>query len=268
MSASEKICFIGWGAIARRAAALLQERAAHVDIVAVAVRDAARPRDDLPAGARLISDPSEFAATGARLAIEAAGRASVLPWGRAVLAAGADFAVSSTSAFTDDAILEDLVTRADQRGAHLLIPPGALGGLDALAAASRLSLGQVEHRIIKPPRAWIGTKAETLCDLMALTAPTVFFEASARQAADAFPQNANAAVITSLAGIGLDRTRIALVADPGAQLNTHEIRAEGDFGRLEMRIENRPLATNPKSSEMTALNVVRMIENRIATLPL
>ncbi len=94
---------------------------------------------------------------------------------------------------------------------------------------------------------------------------TVFFTDTARNAADAFPQNANAAVITSLAGIGLDRTRVTLVADPAARLNMHEIIAEGDFGRMHLRFENGPLATNPKSSEMTALNLVRSIENRVAT---
>lgn len=268
MSGSEAICFIGWGAIARRTAQLLIERRAPVHIVAVAVQDASRPRADLPDGARLIGDPDAFAATGASLAVEAAGRASVLPWGRAVLAAGADYAVSSTSAFTGDAVLAELRGLAQAQGARLIVPPGALGGLDALAAAGRLGLSRVEHRIVKPPLAWLGTRAEVLCDLSGLTSATVFFEASAREAADAFPQNANAAVITSLAGIGLDRTRIALVADPAARLNIHEISAEGDFGRLEMRIENRPLATNPKSSEMTALNLVRMIENRVSSLPL
>ena len=87
-----------------------------------------------------------------------------------------------------------------------------------------------------------------------------------RSVANAFPQNANVAVISALAGIGLERTTIALVADPGARMNRHSIVAEGDFGRMAIRLDNRPLATNPKSSEMTALSLVRMIEARLGGL--
>lgn len=266
MSASEDICLIGWGAIGARMAALLAERRSHVRIVAVAVRDARRARRDLPKEAALISDPAELKGVKATIAVEVAGRESVLPWGRVVLEAGMDFAVSSTSAFVDDRALAELTKLAETRGARLLVPPGALGGVDALAAAARLGLASVEHRIVKPAQAWAGTRAEELCDLEALIEPTVFFSDTARAVADAFPQNANVAVITSLAGIGLDQTRVSLVADPTALLNTHEISAEGDFGRMEIRLENRPLATNPKSSEMTALNLVRLIENRVLPL--
>jgi aspartate dehydrogenase len=265
MSVSETIALVGWGAIGKRVAGLLAERNSAVRIGAVAVRDRAAFRDGLPAGAVLIENPAELATTGASLVVEAAGRPSVLPWGEAALSAGMDFAVSSTSAFVDDALFQRLKDAAAASGAKLIIPPGALGGIDALSAASRLSIENVEHRIIKPAKAWAGTQAAQLVRLDEISEATVFFTDTARKAADAFPQNANVAVITSLAGIGLDRTRVTLVADPAARLNTHEIIAEGDFGRMHLRFENGPLATNPKSSEMTARNLVRAIENRVAT---
>lgn len=113
--------------------------------------------------------------------------------------------------------------------------------------------------------AW-NAPAETLCDLDGLTKPFILFKRSAREAAALFPQNANVAVITSLAGIGIDRTRIVLIADPNAALNSHGIQAEGDFGTLEIRVRNRPLKGDPKSSEMAALNIVRLMENRFASL--
>jgi len=268
MSKAEAICLVGWGAIGRRVASLLARRGSPARIVAVAVRDTGRERQGLPDGALLIRDPAELEATGASLVVEAAGRSSVLDWGLAALAAGMDFAVSSTSAFVDGTIVSALVAQAEESGRQILVPSGALGGIDALAAASRLGLERVEHRITKPAAAWLGTRAETLCDLARLLQPLAFFEGSAREAADAFPQNANVAVITSMAGIGLERTHITLVADPSAHLNVHEIRAQGDFGTLEIRLQNRPLAANPKSSEMTALNIVRLIENRTAPLVL
>lgn len=265
MSASEKIVLIGWGAIGKRVAELLAERKSEAKIVAVAVRNRAVVREGLPAEAILIEEPAELSSIDASLVVEAAGRASVLPWGEAALSAGMDFVVSSTSAFVDDAIFQRLNEIAAQNGVQVIIPPGALGGVDALSAASWLSIKSVEHRIIKPAKAWAGTLASQLIKLDEINEATVFFTGNARDAADAFPQNANVAVITSLAGIGLDRTRVTLIADPTAQLNTHEIVAEGAFGNMHLRFENSPLMTNPKSSEMTALNLARMIENRVAT---
>jgi len=263
MSGSElRLVLVGWGAIGSRVAALLAARAAPVRIVAVAVRDAAEPRDGLPLDARLISAPVELDGLDADLMVEAAGRGSVGPWGRAALSRGWDVAISSTSALTDAYLLAELRGLAEANAAQLLIPPGALGGIDALSAASRLGLAKVRHEIVKPALAWAGTGAERSCDLAALSEPVTFFEGTARAAADAFPQNANVAVISAMAGIGLDRTIVALTADPTARLNRHSITAEGDFGAMTITLENRPLATNPKSSEMTALSLVRMIENR------
>ncbi|MGH8009076.1 MAG: aspartate dehydrogenase, partial [Candidatus Binatia bacterium] len=106
MSVSETIALVGWGAIGKRVAGLLAERNSAVRIGAVAVRDRAAFRDGLPAGAVLIENPAELATTGASLVVEAAGRPSVLPWGEAALSAGMDFAVSSTSAFVDDALFQ------------------------------------------------------------------------------------------------------------------------------------------------------------------
>ncbi|WP_022703221.1 aspartate dehydrogenase [Pseudorhodobacter ferrugineus] len=267
MSGSDlRLVLVGWGAIATRVSALLAQHGTPVRIVAVGLRNAYAHRDGLPKGTRLISDPAELGTIDADLLIEAAGRDSVSPWARAGLARGWDVAISSTSALTDAALLVDLTQRARQARSQILIPPGALGGIDALSAASRLGLQSVRHEVVKPARAWAGTQAESLCDLSALTAPFTFFEGSARAAAAAYPQNANVAVISALAGIGLDRTTVALTADPCAKLNSHRITAIGDFGTLTLLLENSPLATNPKSSEMTALSLVRMIENRAGTL--
>jgi aspartate dehydrogenase len=263
MSGSDpRVVLVGWGAIGTRVAALLAERGAPVRIVAVGVRNAEAPRDGIPADAHVISSPAELAGIEADLLIEAAGRGSVAPWARAGLALGWDVAISSTSALTDAALLAELTDLARANHAQIIIPPGALGGIDALSAAARLDLQSVRHEVVKPAGAWAGTKAETLCNLGTLTAPFTFFEGSARDAADAYPQNANVAVISALAGIGLDRTTVALTADPNATLNSHRITAKGDFGTLTLALENRPLATNPKSSEMTALSLLRMIENR------
>ena len=261
-----RLALIGWGAINRRVAELLAERSSgDITIAAVAVRNPAAA-GDIPAGAKLITEPDELAGLDLDLVVEAAGREAVGIWGKAALVHAPAFAVASTSAFCDDALLARLIAAAESRGSQLLIPPGALAGIDGIAAASLLPLDEVLHRIVKPPAAWRGTSAEGLLGLDGITEATAFFSGTAREAASRFPQNANVAVISALAGIGLDRTRVELVADPAAGGNGHQLSARGAFGKLDIAIENRPLATNPKSSEMTALGLVRLIENRVRTL--
>jgi aspartate dehydrogenase len=256
---------IGWGAIARRTVELLRENLA-IEIVAIAVRDGAKPRQDLPAGCRVLSSPGDLVGLDIGLLVEAAGRAAVPVWAEAGLRHCGCVAISSTSALCDDALLSRLLHVAQETGAQLVVPSGALGDIGALVAASTLPLDQVSHSIIKSPKAWRGSPAEELVDLAAVKDAVVFFTGTAREAAAQFPQNANVAVISALAGLGLDRTRMALIADPHISRNCHHVVATGAFGRLELRIDNEPLDGNPKSSEMAALSLVRLIRNKTGHL--
>ena len=92
------------------------------------------------------------------------------------------------------------------------------------------------------------------------------FSGTPDEAASRFPENANAALTTALAGTGPQTTRVTLIADPNAKVNRHEIRAEGRFGELSVVLRNKPLEENPKSSALTALNLARCIENRLNPL--
>lgn len=261
-----RIALVGWGAINRRVAELLGERRReNVAIVGIGERDAALVTA-APANAQILTAPEQLAGLDLDLVLEAAGRGAVAAWGEWSLRSARMFVVASTSAFCDNALLEKLLRIADEHGSQIVVPPGALAGIDALSAASLLPLAEVTHRIVKPPAAWRNTPAETLTQLDRLDGATTFFSGTAREAAAQFPQNANVAVITALAGVGLDRTRVELSADPEARSNVHLLSASGDFGTFNIRIENRPLATNPKSSEMAALGLVRIIENRVKSL--
>lgn len=255
-----RVALVGYGAINKRVAHLLIERNSEVDVVAVATRSG---RDaSLPKGAVPLASVKELAAVEADIVIEAAGREAVVDWGEAALDCGASFAVSSASAFVDDALFWRLRDLASSRGAQILISPGAVGGIDALAAAGRLGLNRLTHTIAKPPSAWKGTPAflEEVPD-----GGTVFFSGSAREVARRFPANANVVVVTALAsGLGLDHARVELASDPALTRNRHTIDAEGIFGRLWVNIENRPLAANPRSSELAAYALVRLVENAIA----
>lgn len=255
-----RVALIGWGAIARTVARLIEPDP--ISIVAVAVRDVSRAWTELPPDATVLFDPRHLAAQRPDIVVEAASQEAVAPWGRAALEVGADYVVSSVSAFADADTLESLRADARRSGAQVRISPGALAGVDALAAARVSGLDAVEHRIVKPPHAWAGTPAEELCDLGQLDECTVFYRATAAEVARRFPKNANAAMTTALAGVGPDATTITLVADPSAATNRHELAARGEFGRLDVTIDNAPLPDNPKTSAMAALSLVRALRNR------
>jgi aspartate dehydrogenase len=263
MTKNKSVVFIGWGAINAHVGALLEKRKAAIDVVGIATMDTPAARAAIPQAIRFLGSPAELAALKPDLVVEAAGRAAIETWAEAALAASPAMIIASTSAFCDDALLPRLAAAAERHGSRILIPSGAIGAVDALASAAVLGLDEVTHQIVKPPVAWKGTPAEKLLDLGALSERTVFFSGTAREAAGQYPQNANATVVTSLAGIGLDRTRVELVADPTFRSNGHRIVARGGFGRLDITLENNPLPTNPKSSELTALSLVRLIEHQV-----
>ena len=274
-----RLVLVGWGAIGQTVAELLASTSpevfgpgarhrdrTRVEIVGVGVRDASIALPGVPESARVLTDPSELRALAPHVVAEAAGRASVGPWGRAALGLGVDFIVSSVSAFADPVLLDELRALAVDHGGRVEIQPGALAGVDALSAARFMGLDRVEHRIVKPPAAWRGSPAEELCDLQHLTEATEFSRATAAETAASFPQNANVAMTSALAGVGPDRTEVVLVADPAATTNRHEITASGGFGTLDVAIANNPLPTNPKSSAMAALALARAITNRASAI--
>jgi aspartate dehydrogenase len=119
---------------------------------------------------------------------------------------------------------------------------------------------------VKPPLAWRGSPAEKSCDLDRLTTRTTLFAGTAREAALAFPENANVAATIALAGLGLDATRVELVADPAARRNLHEIDAEGETGELHLEIRGLASVRNPKTSALTALSVARALVNEAAAI--
>ena len=197
---------------------------------------------------------------------ECASHVAVHDYGEAILKAGCDLVVISIGSLSDEGLYGRLVAAAKAGRARLVLPAGAIGGIDALAAARLSGLESVVYTGRKPPKAWKGTPAETLLALDTLKEPAVFFEGSARKAAADYPFNANVAATLAVAGIGLDNTQVRLVADPGISRNVHEFTVSSACGDFTMKLEGRPSPANPKTSLMAGYSVARELINRASPM--
>jgi aspartate dehydrogenase len=259
---------IGCGGMARDVVAALRASPANgISIVGALARpgrgDEARSKlSDID----IVEAVADLIARGPALVAEVAGQAAVAEHGDAVLRSGVDCLVISVGALADPALLAKLKAAAHDGNSRILLPAGAIGGLDAIAAMRLAGLTSVRYRSRKPPAAWRGTPAEQKVDLGTLTRATVLYKGAAGKAALLYPQNANVAAAVALAGLGFDATEVELVADPAAPGNVHEIEAEGAAGRFAIQLQGRPSRTNPKTSALAAFSVARALLNQRAAI--
>lgn len=189
-------------------------------------------------------------ACSADVVVEAASQDAVRTVGEQALANGAVFVVMSVGALADDALARDLAKRAEASDGELLVPSGAIGGLDALAGARQADLERAELTTTKPP-ASLGMDEDFDRE--------VLFEGPARKAVAEYPENVNVAAALSLAGLGFDETRVRIVVDPDVGSNRHRIDVAGAFGELTVEVENEPSPENPKTSFLAALSVIGLL---------
>jgi aspartate dehydrogenase len=162
---------------------------------------------------------------------------------------------------------EDLISLARENGGQIVVPTGALIGLDAVTAAAVGTIHSVRMVTRKPPQGLAGAPylVENNISVDGLAEPLRIFEGTAREAAKGFPANLNVAVALSLAGIGPDRTRLEIWADPTVTRNTHRIEVDSDSARFSMSIENIP-SENPRTGRITALSVIACLRKQRASL--
>ena len=262
-----RIALLGGGVIARLLLEHLQRDEA--EVVAIAGRREGLRAQALAAefGVPFVVGAAALIAVRPQLVVEAASHDAVREYGEALLSNGIGMIVLSGGALVDDALRQRL-ERAAALGGQLYVPSGGIGGLDALKAACAAGVDEVRITIAKPPRAWknIPFVERMGIDLDALTGPATLFEGSAREGVPHFPANVNIAAVLALAGAGVDRTRLEVVADPALRFNTHSIRARGPTGKIELRFENVPSPENPRTAMLacySALAAVRQFGARV-----
>jgi aspartate dehydrogenase len=257
-----KLGIVGCGALGKQlATAITQKKVAPgIKLVGVCDRDGARAHalvTRLKPRPRILS-LGELA-QASDLLIETASMAAMPEVAQAALKYKKDLLVLSVGALIDST---DWFARFAKAGCGLYFPSGAVAGLDGLRAAA--VLGGLEHVTLttrKPPTGLAGAPyfQKRKLDPLTLTQPTVIFSGSARQAVKAFPQNINVAAAVSLAGLGPEKTRVQIIADPQAKRNSHTISARGAFGALTTTTENLPSEDNPKTSALAGLSALALL---------
>ena len=260
-----RVAIAGLGAIGRAVARRLADGLPGLALTAIAAGNVAKAKAWLKA--EKIDCPlvelDEFPAY-ADLAIECAPAALLERICRPMLEAGKQVMVLSCGALLPR---PDLVDLAKAHGGRILVPTGALLGLDAVAAAAEGTIHSVRMTTRKPPHGLAGAPYLVAHNISVdgLNTAKLVFSGTAREAAAGFPANVNVAAALSLAGIGPDRTMIDIWADPSVERNCHTIEVDSDSSRFTLSIENVP-SDNPKTGKNVALSVIAALRKMHAPL--
>ena len=261
-----RVAIAGFGAIGRVVAQYLDRGLAGLRLAAVSARDEARAREAMAGFAHKVPVlPLARLGEEAEIVVECAPAAVLRDIAEPALGLGRTLVVLSCGALLDHFDLVDLARRA---GGRILVPSGALLGLDAVQAAAKGGVSRVHMITRKPPKGLAGAPYLLAHGIAidGLAAPKQVFAGTAREAAQGFPANVNVAAALALAGIGPDRTTAEIWADPQITRNMHHIEVEADSARFTLAIENVPSAENPRTGRLTALSVVALLEKLASPL--
>ncbi len=256
----------GLGAIGLPVARRLDAGIGGLELTAVSARNRTAAQDRIAELRRPVPVvPLDRLAEHAAIVVECAPAAVFADVAESAVAAGRTLVTVSVGALL---ARMDLVERAKATGARIIVPTGALLGLDAVRAAAEGKIVAVTLITRKPPAGLQGAPYLTQrgIDLEGLTAPLKVFDGPASAAAEAFPANVNVAAALALAGIGPDRTTVELWADPGVTRNTHTVEVEADSARFSMSIEGIPSADNPRTGRLTPLSVIAALRRLVSPL--
>ena len=252
--AKMKVGLVGCGNIGADLCIALQKGAIPAELVALTDIDRSHA-ELLVKNFDLKAEICDLEANAAKVdfLVECADKSAVAPVVEAAIAHHRDCLIVSVGGLMGQS---DLFERARKSRVQVRVPSGALCGVDGVRAAMEAGLHSVTLTTRKPPKGLVGAPylIEREIDVEALDQPQVIFEGNALEAVSAFPKNVNVAATLSFAGIGPEQTQVRIIADPHATVNSHEIVAEGAFGKLRAMTENMPSPRNAKSSYLASLS--------------
>ena len=256
---------VGLGVIGRRVCQALDAGLPGLSLVGAA----SRTRDKAESFLKSLRTPVPFLSLDdlilvSDLIVEASTQAHLQEIAPKTLTAGRDLVVLSCGALLGRA---DWVAMADRHGARILVPSGAIAGLDAVKGGAVGPITSVTMESRKAPAGWAGAPwvVQQKIDLDAIREETLIFEGPATAACPAFPANVNVLAALSLAGIGPERTTTRIFAVPGLARNTHRISVEGEFGSLTVEVRNVP-SENPRTGRLSYLSTIALLRDLGATL--
>jgi aspartate dehydrogenase len=260
-----RVGVVGLGVIGRQVCRAVDAGMTGVVLAAATTRR----RDDGEAFLATLKSPPPFLAlddlVGASdLVVEASTQAHLAEIAPKTLGAGRDLVVLSCGGLLGR---DDWVALAERTGARILVPSGAIAGLDGVKGAAIGAVKSVTMETRKPPQGLAGAPwiVQQGIDLEAIREETLIFEGPATEACRAFPANVNVLAALSLAGIGPERTRTKIYAVPGLSRNMHRIRVEGEFGALRIEVENVP-SENPRTGRLSYLSTIALLRDLGASL--
>ena len=201
-----------------------------------------------------------LAAAPLDLIVEAASQDALRDNALTILQNKKDLMIMSVGALLDESIFDIILDGCQDFKKSVYLPSGAILGLDGIRAAKD-ELELVTLVTTKNPKALKGAKFfETSdIDIDKITKPTTLYDGIAKEAVRLFPANINVAALLSLAGLGSEKTKVRIVADPNTNKNTHEILAQGKFGKFSIKVENVPSESNPKTSRLAVLSAIECL---------
>jgi aspartate dehydrogenase len=222
--------------------------------------------DSLTAKPVITENVGLLAASPVDMIIEAASQDAVRDDILTILQNRKDVMIMSVGALLDESILDIVLDGCEHFNKKVYLPSGAIVGLDGIRAVQD-ELDSVTLVTTKHPKALKGAKffESYEIDPDNITSPTVLYQGSAQEAVRLFPANINVAALLSLAGLGSQKTQVKIVADPKTDKNTHEIQAEGKFGKFAIKVENVPSPSNPKTSRLATLAAIECLKKICGT---
>ncbi len=260
------VAVAGFGAIGKKVAEALDQGIPGLKLVAVAEADAARAEAILKGFKHPVPVvPLQKLAEMAEVIAESLPASIFRKVAEPALQKGRKLVALSVGALAANM---DLVDLARAHGGQIIVPSGALLGLDGLVAASQETIHSVKLVSKKPPGGLVGAPylVQNKIDLTGIKEPVRVFAGTAREAAAAFPANVNVGAALGLAGIGVDRTMVEIWADPTLTRNTHQVEVDSESAILNFKIENLPAVENPRTSRIAALSVIATLKNLVSPL--